>query len=107
VAIAYEKCISGVKVLCFGILINHSVYFIIQFCIVVTKNWVSRKIKAMRPCILKGLSCDSSIYARPIVIWFSISFFSRNDLLPEAVLNPLNSHQQISSLNNSKQQQCS
>ncbi len=36
VAIAYEKCISGVKVLCFGILINHSVYFIIQFCIVVT-----------------------------------------------------------------------
>jgi hypothetical protein len=46
-------------------------------------------------------------YARPIVIWFSISFFSRNDLLPEAVLNPLNSHQQISSLNNSKQQQCS
>jgi hypothetical protein len=28
------------------------------------------------------------LYARPIVIWFTISFFSRNDLFPEAVLNP-------------------
>jgi hypothetical protein len=42
-----------------------------------------------------------------VVIWFSISFSSCNDLLPAAVLNPLNLHQQISSLNNSKQQQFS
>jgi hypothetical protein len=33
-------------------------------------------------------------YARPIVIWFSIYFFSRKDLFPEAVLNLTNSQQQ-------------
>jgi hypothetical protein len=79
---------------------RHKFLFIVSLRLLVLKITLQM---ATTPILLSS----EYFYAHPVVIWFSISFSSCNDLLPAAVLNPLNLHQQISSLNNSKQQQFS